>query len=191
MEPLTFVLGIASTILSNVISDLITGKSKTARKVEIEKQVAVTLLHQSKQENQDLRIILHDVMREIEILSKRDPDLRVREDRIELRTPIKKSILPFSRERLIQNELTSRLDTLGHIIAQRREELGLPINPEQAEEGNVTLKDPNAENLIPPGWAQAGRQQVESKWARAIKETEDRIQQRRSGEAMNEQANKE
>ena len=181
VEPLTFILGLASTVMGNILSDFITGKSHMARRVEIERLVSMELLNQSQRNNLDVKKVLQDVMREIELLSRRNPDLRVRDDRIELTKPVNIPSVAFDRQKLIQGELGNRLERLNHIIAERRAELGL-LNSSDSSSA-ITVGEVSVAPNVPEGWEFVETSPKESKWLRAIKDTEDNIRRRRGGES--------
>jgi len=176
MEPLTLILGLANTVLGNILSDFITGKSRTARRSEIEREVAL-ILNQKYRERLDVRHVVQEVMREVDILSRRDPDLIVSGDKIELKQPLRRPIAPVDRE-TVQHELNDRLERLDRIIAERRAELGLKVS------SDTTLTDRPSIPDIPDGWEFVGAPKEDTKWARALKNTDNNIRKRRAGEEV-------
>lgn len=177
MDPITLVLGIASGVLIGVTTDLITGKSKSVRKSEIEKEVSDQLLKKTQEQRQaDLLTIKRKIMDEVEILAGRNPDLAVSPDDIRLRTPVKRPI--FHRDEAIKKQLISRLETLGEIVVQRREELGLPLRPEDTTP--QTAASDQEETTV--AWKKVERQKPPSRWEQELLDMEDRIRSRRSEE---------
>lgn len=87
--------------------------------------------------HQDLKMLVREVMEEIEILSGRDPDLKISGDIIQLAKPVKRPILPL-QDRNINKQLQERLQRLDDIIAKRREEKGLPAQHQDEEHSKST-----------------------------------------------------
>ena len=157
MEPLSFVLGIVSSVLSGVITDLVTGQSKAARKTEIEKQVALELLKHSKAQGSVSPLLLSQAMKELEILVAEDPDLTMNDDLISLSERIGR----FRRTKSINKQLTERLQNLDSVVRRRREQLGLLgqqdklptrqepslVSPEARQQLSATQQA-----LPPPNW---------------------------------------
>jgi len=140
VESFIFILDIASSVLRDLITDLMTGKVKEVVKEQLEKIVTDKLIDvfkafKQKPEEQERQEITSNILDEINVLAKKDPDLKILPGKIELEKPVRKPILPF-QDRDVERELEVRLERLNNIIAQRREELGLP--PESKEEN---LKD--------------------------------------------------
>jgi len=177
MDPMTFALEIASGVLIGVITDLITGKSKSVRKSEIEKEVSEQLLKKTQEQRQeDLLIIKRKIMEEIEILARHNPDLAVSPDGIRLRTPVKRPI--FHRDDAVKKQLMSRLETLGEIVVQRRKELGLPLCPEDTTP-QTDVSEPEETTVV---WKQVEPQKPPSRWEQELIDMENRIRSRRSEE---------
>lgn len=199
-EPLTFILGLASSVLANVISDLVMGKTKAARKKEIEQHIAAILLTESRHQSQDLSALLHRVMDEVELLSVRDPDLAITPDAISLAKPLKPPV--FHKEKFVNRQLAKRLTNLNEAVRERRRLLGLPTDesevlstqpPQGVEpppappqgEGQGQPAQPQHEGDIPAGWKRTAAQEA-SLWAQELRDMKDRIQKRRGGEEANE-----
>lgn len=143
----------ASSVLGDLITELVTGKAKEVVKEQLEKIVTDKLIDvfkafKQKPEEQERQEITSNILDEINTLAKKDPDLKILPGKIALEKPVKKPILPI-RDRDVEKELEVYLERLKEIIAQRREELGLP--PESKEEN---LK----ENLL--GWEPVEQQDV-------------------------------
>lgn len=153
MEFLTIVFDIASSVLRDLIIDLMTGKVKEVVKEQLEEIVASKVidffkLFKQKPQEQERQEITSKILDEINTLAKKDPDLKILPGKIALEKPVRKPILPF-QDRDVEKELEVYLERLKEIIAQRRQELGLP--PESKEEN---LK----ENLL--GWEPVEQQDV-------------------------------
>ena len=153
MEFLTIGFDIASSVLRDLITDLMMGKVKEVVKEQLEEIVASKVIDvfkrfKQKPEEQERQEITSNILDEINTLAKKDPDLKILPGKIALEKPVRKPILPF-QDRDVERELEVRLERLKNIIAQRREELGLP--PESKEE---SLKD----NLS--GWETVEQQDV-------------------------------
>lgn len=173
MELFTFILGVAGTVLSNVITDLVTGRSKAARRAEIERQVEAILSERTPRKAPELKVESGRVMSEIDSLARLDPDLRVNEDRIELAEQIQPGIA--RPEQQINIELAQRLERLNETVRARRVQLGLPLQPA----ADVAAGDAGPQE-IPTGWEQAPPEPKESEWSRALRDMQDRIRQRRA-----------
>ena len=153
MEFLTIGFNIASSVLRDLITDLMTGKVKEVVKAELEEIVTRKVIDvfkpfKQKPEEQERQEITSNILDEINTLAKKDPDLKILPGKIALEKPVTKPSLPF-QDRGVEKEVEVRLERLNNIIAQRREELGLP--PESNEEN---LK----ENLS--GWERVEQQDV-------------------------------
>jgi len=73
------------------------------------------------------------------------------------------------------------LERLNHIIAERRAELGL-LNSSDSSSA-ITVGEVSVAPNVPEGWEFVETSPKESKWLRAIKDTEDNIRRRRGGES--------
>ena len=152
MEFLT-IINIASSVLRDLITDLMMGKVKEVVKEQLEEIVASKVIDvfkrfKQKPQEQERQEITSKILDEINILAKKDPDLKILPGKIALEKPVTKPSLPF-HDRGVEKEVEVSLERLKEIIAQRREELGLP--PESKEEN---LKD----NLS--GWEPVEQQDV-------------------------------
>lgn len=174
MEILSLIFDIAKTVLNKVIADLITDKIKEVRKTEIKKEVAAAILEEkSIVKHQDVKTLVRQVMEEIEILSRRDADLKVSSDyTIELAKPVRKLRLPLV-EKDINQELCERLQRLDEIIAQRRKEKEVEL-PKQDEE-------------LPVQWKYVYKQRETNRWEQEIMDMEDRIRCRCAGEVLQDE----
>lgn len=202
-EPVTFILGVASSVLTKVLTDLITGQIKSARKTEIQKEISDQLIkhfqekdkadiERLKNEVQELSCLKRKIMDEVEILAGRDPSLLLNPDEIKLKAPISKPLFNINRENFVKQELSRRLSELEQVIAKRREEFSLeehaatentetvkmqveaPVEVERGKDTIVWKKvDSNSHSL--------------SKWEKEIIAMEDRIRRRRAGEEIDEQ----
>lgn len=172
---MTFILGVASTVLSNVITDLVTGRSRAARRAEVEHQVEAVLAKRAPQKTRELKAQSDRVMSEIDSLARLNPDLKVDEDRIELAEEVKAG--SAHPETLINIELARKLERLNETVLARRKQLGLPLHPTDDE-------DPAADAgsfEIPIGWDQTAPEPKDSKWLQELRDMQDRIHQRRAG----------
>lgn len=200
-DPITFTLGIAGSVLTNVLTDLITGESKIAQKSAIEKEVSNQLIEHLqdqaeadalKREVEQLKAFKRKIMDEVEILAGRDPTLQVSPDAIQLREPLKK---PFftKKDNFFQQELSVRLNELDQVIAQRRKELGLmteeegePSKTSVEKEGELSKASPeDKEKQLESSslkWKSADSSKNEiPRWKREFLEMNNRIRHRRSG----------
>lgn len=170
---LSLIFDIAKTVLIKVISDLIADKIKEVRKAEIKKEVAAILQEEPLVKQQDLKLLLREVIDEIEILSRRDADLKVSNDyTIKLAKPVRKLRLPLV-EKDINQELYERLQRLDEIIDQRRKEKEVEL-PKKDEE-------------LPIQWKYVHKQQETNRWEQEIMDMEDRIRRRRTGEVLQDE----
>ncbi|MEZ2236389.1 hypothetical protein [Microcoleus sp.] len=197
MEFLTISFDIASSVLRDLIIDLMTGKVKEVVKEQLEEIVAskvidVFKLFKQKPEEQKRQEITSKILDEINTLAKKDPDLKILPGKIALEKPVTKPSLPF-QDRGVEKELEVYLERLKNIIAQRREELGLP--PESKEENlkdNLRdwepvappVEDENSHLLnvpepvkteYPPEW-EAIKPETETPWQQRIKASLRKIQ---------------
>ncbi|WRH67921.1 MAG: hypothetical protein RSE13_06370 [Planktothrix sp. GU0601_MAG3] len=176
MDTLTFILNIACSVLSGIIVNLVkdnTDQGKVALKADIELEVVRQVREEFKRIErqpleQEIKEITAKILEEINNLANKDPDLKFSHDKIELKKPVGKPILPFS-DRGVDQEVEIRLERLKEIIAQRRKELDLP--PESKEEN---LKD----NLS--GWEPV-KQETETHWQKRINDSVRKIQIIHSG----------
>ncbi len=124
MDPMSVILGIASSVLSNIISDLVMGKTKAAQRAEVEQRVVARLLNEARRENINIKAELDLVMEEIFLLSQKSPDLKLSKDEaISLVEPIRAHRV--RRKAQLNEVLLARLENLEAITKQRRRELGL------------------------------------------------------------------
>lgn len=134
METFIFIFDVAKAILAEVIAKLVTGKTKAALKAEISIEVAHQLLKIQENHQEDINLLKYQVMGEIETLSSRDPNLLVSPEAIKLKKPFRKPLSTNPRDKRINNELRIHLTQLDKIVAQGREELGLPTKAENSLE---------------------------------------------------------
>lgn len=175
MDPAYIILDVASSVLSNIMADFITGRSKKAQKAEIQRQAMVALIREVGTENRELKIMLNKVMREIQVLSLRNPDFEVSTDTIEPSRPLKELGTSLIDEHSVQNQLVIRLSVMNEIISRRRNEM---IRPNESPALNEN-SERQTELDIPHGWSTPAVEKVEPSVLRAIRETEDRIRLRR------------
>lgn len=129
MEPWTFLLGIAQAVLVRVISDLINGRTKKVRREDIRKEVVHVLGDRSQLDAPDRMQTTSEVLKEIDEISRRNPDLKVNEGDIELTKPSRRPrflITPWETKKKLRN----RLYRLDEIISKRRQELDSSPPPE-------------------------------------------------------------
>lgn len=192
MDPLSIIVAVASAVVAGVITDLISGKSKTARRDEIERQVALELqkradeydFDKTKHTLDELAKLKQQILDEVDILSARHSDLRVSSDTIELRHSPKTPL--FGREAAVNKELTSRLSELDTIVKQRRLALGLPTTEPTRDKDSTATSSPNELEVHEPETVQ-GTQENENNprstlWAHELEEMERRIAERRRGD---------
>lgn len=200
-EPVTFILGVASSVLTKVLTDLITGQIKSARKTEIQKEISDQLIkhfqekdkadiERLKNEVQELSCLKRKIMDEVEILAGRDPSLLLNPDEIKLKAPISKFL--FNKENFVKQELSRRLSELEQVIAKRREEFSLEEHAatENTEIVKMQMEDSveieRGKDTIVWKKVDSNRHPV-SKWEKEIIAMEDRIRRRRAGEEIDEQ----
>jgi hypothetical protein len=174
MEPVSFILGVASSVLSKIIADLVGGKFKAASKKEIEMEATLILLQEMGEENRNLKIFLLKVMKEIHTLSVRNPDLRATYDYIELRTPVRQ-LEAGSSDGTSQNPLLLKLHRMNTIIEERRKEIGSEGDPSDFSQSSSGKVAPSEQVTF------SASKDYESRIVRALKDTDDRIRQRRIG----------
>ncbi|WP_432141342.1 hypothetical protein [Streptomyces sp. bgisy084] len=156
------ILGIAQSVLANVISDFVSGRRQTARREEIVEIVRQVVINRSETElrEEEFRRIVASVVREVGKIADTDPDLEIRGNVIrdssgagERSADVKSS----------DGELELRLLRLDEAVASRRKQLEV-----KKKQGNGNLeftKAPDASfDLLS-----------------ALSEMEDNIQKRRSG----------
>lgn len=138
----SLMLGLVQSVLGEVIGELINGKIKAVRKAQIEEKLTRELYAQSSERGEDMKQLVTWGMKEIEVLSSRNPDLKVTNDQIKLASPFIKIDLPFEdKDKKLNKELNVRLQRLNNIIVQRREELGLLTLPVVKEQHQSTLTE--------------------------------------------------
>lgn len=190
MEPLTFILGVANSVLSTVIQELITGQRKAARKTEIEKEVSNQLMKRFEtveQELKNLQELKRKIMDEIELLAERDPTLQLSPNEIQLKKPINKP-LSGDTDNFMKREVSSGLNELHKLIAQRQEELRLITKPDDSEPSETSLNKPIGQEEASIVWKPVSHLSREiPRWEREIIEMEDRIRRRRSGEDISDE----
>lgn len=197
-DPVTFILGMAGSVLGGVITDLINGKSETTLKSEIKKEVSAQLINfltQSgyqdlqalRREGENLRAIKQKILDEIEIIAGRNPTLLISPEGIQLRKPIKKPIFT-DNDTFIKKELISRLNDLDAIVAHRRSELRLTMNSCHAKPKQVSTGEPLVAKKASIVWRSTNRpdEQV-SRWKMELMEMEDRVRKRRSRKDMSDE----
>lgn len=196
MDPITFILGIASTVLSSVIVDLVTGKKKAARQDEINKDIADQVLNSFKHQSgglkpQDLDRIRRIVLEEVLVLATQNPNFVISEGEIALKTPLKKPLLPIRHEEHIQQALQAQLNQLNEVVKQRRQAYGLtgpsPVvaPPAMAGSPEIAARTKIASTDSPVvTWRQVGAKEARSQGSSTqwVQELEERIRRRRSGE---------
>jgi hypothetical protein len=180
---LEFVLGIAQSVLADVIRDMIKGKLSTAGRTEIEKDVAHRLLLLARDQHlSDLEEMRREILSEIDIISARDPDLHVAHDGIRLASPPKRPLLRRNSEERANTELMIRLRSLSEVVARRREEIGISVKStaEDPAPGSGPSQAPLQESAF-KGWSLPAENPARSgRWGRELAELQDRILQRRT-----------
>lgn len=191
MDPLSIVLGIAGTVVSNVLTELITGKAKAARRAEIERSVAIALAEQKRELGAHAAEIRQQTLDEVALLIERSPDLTYRDDDIILSRPLRGRVI--RGKDYVNTELRKRLENLQDIILSRRQQLGLPITREdalQAREEWIPVTD-QPQNSLPqatqesndarPEWTQTNDHAAAGPWSAELLRMQDRIRRRRAG----------
>ncbi len=216
MELLTFILNIASSVLSQLITSLLTGKRKEVQKTELEEIVTRKVIEEFKQlkqkpQEQERHEIISKILDEINFLATKDHDLRFLPSKIELEKPVITPILPF-RDRDVEKEVEVRLERLDKIIAQRRKELGLPpeskeqnlkhnlpawerVEREEANDENSQLQQSGNFNIAETvrtkasaKWEKTDTPEKETPWQKRIKQAIREIQiSRAGGEVIDEE----
>lgn len=171
---LEVVVELAGKIIAGVVTDLITGKTKIAQKMEIEREVAIQLAQfAQKQRELDLLYLKQRVIDEIIVLVSRNPEMQLSGDEITLRHPQKFKLFKIGKESN-KNLLLARLQEMDAIVLARRRELGLPTSPEEYQLTDIShpsqmieeQRDLKADVSI-------------GVWSAEIDEMKERIRQRR------------
>ena len=194
MEPLSIVLGIAGTVVSNLLTELITGKSKAARQAEVERAVAIALADQQRQLGEHAAAIRQQTLDEVALLIDRSPDLQYRGDDVILTRPLRGRAI--RGEGYVNAELRKRLENMQEVIFSRRKQLGLPITTEDAvhmpeEWVPVADSQPTPKSQLAHRSTNTGSEWVETDqtsdrqptgpWSAELLRMQDRIRRRRAG----------
>jgi len=124
-EITTVIVGLATSVLKDIIVNLVNGKSKAARRQEIETEVAKQLLHHGySQREEELRRLRATVVQEIEVLARRNSELVVLTGSIELKAATGSRQIARWRS---TEALHLQLEKMDQIVAVRRAELGLSL----------------------------------------------------------------
>jgi hypothetical protein len=117
-----FILGIAQSILANVLSDFVSGRRKAARREEIEETVRQVVLSRADPElrEEEIRRIVAGVVREVAMLADTDPDLERRGNIIRISPNVRSRSADFQSPR---SELEIRLQRLNEAVASRRRQV--------------------------------------------------------------------
>lgn len=197
-EPITFILGIAESVLTDIVVELITGKIQAIGKPQIKEEISNCLAKkieekagEKKQEHpkfkpkwevEELILFQQKVMDEIEILSSRYSNLVVSSERIYLKDRLSKSFFE-SKENFLKKELSVCLGELNKVIAQRRKEIELVSKNTSNKLSPANFNESEAQEKASIMWKSSDfSSQKTSKWEKGILEMEDRIRQRRLGE---------
>lgn len=200
-----FVLSIASAVLANVITELVTGRRKAARMEEMKQEVASQIEQHSQLQNENQTQTLQLVLEEMIKLIERDSALKLAKDQIELKKSLE---LPFiSPKRNVNEEVKLQLEHLSTIVVARRRELGLPLQSEELGpvNGNVRENDPHSSSVewkqvqteqpeqtdspveknnqgLSTVWKQVRKEEEDKALPREILEMQEKIRQWRAGE---------
>jgi hypothetical protein len=191
MDPLSVILGIASTVVGNVLSELITGKTKAARRAEIERAVAIALAEQQRALGTQAAALRQQTLDEVSLLVERSPDLAFRGDDVVLTYPLRARAI--RGKSYVNAELHKTLENLQQIVATRRKQLGLPTTAEDADQTPVEwvpVTDEPPDRALPRSedaddhtnsWVQVNSDPAPGPWSAELLRMQDRIRRRRAG----------
>ena len=176
MGAIAYALGVASTVVANVLTELITGRAKRARQEEIERHVALALSRE-RADNAVLRNELARVMAEVSLLVTRHPHLSTKGTDVVLSdTRLPKVLFPSARRNAL---LIAELKTLDDIVAARRrelapeQELGVAQPPEVGAKPTESASEDEDATPDAPAAERGGR------WANELARMGDQIRRRR------------
>ena len=173
MEPITYILGVAGSVVASVLTDLITGRTKRARQEEIERHVALAISRE-RQDNAVIREELARAMAEVSLLVARHPHLSTKGTDVVLSgTKVPKVIFTAARRNAL---LIDELRSLDEILAARREEL-----TETGDEQPGRMLISEAQNDPSPTSDEIERAR-KGRWSLEIGKMGDEIRRRRGGE---------
>ncbi|NJL81701.1 MAG: hypothetical protein HC917_28485 [Richelia sp. SM2_1_7] len=109
MDPITFVLSIAYSVVAGITVDMVTGKRKSALKTDIEQEVARKVAQEVqktkiKPTEQEIQRIIHRTVEEINNLVQESSDLKSLPETIALQIPIRKPILPLFQKEILRGK---------------------------------------------------------------------------------------
>ncbi|HEY2092204.1 MAG TPA: hypothetical protein VGJ81_09960 [Thermoanaerobaculia bacterium] len=170
MEPITYLLGIASTVVANLLAELISGQAKRARQEEIERHVAVALAREARHSSDNARGEAARVMAEVSLLIARHPHLSLKGTDVVLAKAASPGFVSTARRR--SAILIEELRQLDDIVTARRAELTPNSDASLDVEDKDVVSDPHVNADTPPE-APAGR------WAVELAKMGDEIRRRR------------
>ncbi|BCK70022.1 hypothetical protein Srufu_039750 [Streptomyces libani subsp. rufus] len=156
------ILGIAQSVLANVISDFASGRRQAARREEIEEIVRQVVLNRSETElrEEEIRRIVANVVREVAQIADTDPDLERRGNVIRISSNIEERSADAKSS---DGELELRLLRLDEAVASRRRQLEVKTTKRNEDLEFTKVPDASFDLLS------------------ALSEMEDNIQRRRGG----------
>lgn len=185
MEPISLALTAAASIVSSIITELISGNMKRARRQEIEAQVAIAITRQpGSQETIENRY--SRALDEVNLLIQRHPHLAVHDGDVRLSRPALRApaLTKSSRNKLLIRELIQ----LDSIISSRREELQASMEhiaqpaPSSAPEARQEVVEAPTVNEAPASdEAQVSAREAPKPgaWSREMDRMRDQIRRRR------------
>lgn len=185
MGLIEFVLGIASSVLTNVITDLVTGQKKAAQMEEIRREVARQLEMQARFKKEQEAQIQQLVIEEIDRLVEHNSDLKIAENQIKLKKRIEIPLL--SPKRNVEEELKAQLDQLNAAVLARRQELHVPTEPvREVPQTHAASSRKKAEGSSVE-WKQVRKNEPDDPTSQEIRRMQERIERRRSGEVLSDE----
>lgn len=172
MSVVTFVLDVASGVLSHLIKDMIVGQSQHADEQQIRSMVKEEMLkgftNKDVQNNEQFNWMVEKIVDEIQILSKKIESLEVNHESNRIIT---------SNTNKKKYDLTEELKRLEEIINLRREELNAStIKSEPRDISSNKLK----ESDIPKGWKKKTSSQKADEMPADIQNLMYRVHMRRN-----------
>lgn len=173
------ILEIAQSVTGGLIANLITKKPKNINKKEVESMVEnevqnVWLKYFDEKHQNDFELLKRQVMDEVDILISRNSDIKISKDNIKL----KKSLFPVKKDNNIELELLNWGNQLDKIVTQRREELGLPTQPEEGNSLEIIPREKKVSKETQVNWINVVKKE-DTYWAQEIEAMEKRIRNRR------------
>ena len=129
MDPFSIAISIASSVLANVLSRSLEEKRPQISRPEMREYIRAEVLQRHEERGEDfVKIIVKQVLQEIEVISTRHPDIHLDEEMMWTERP-KKTIRRINKLKAVQ----SRIDQLKQIVDARRNELSALAQLERLE----------------------------------------------------------